>query len=299
MTYASCVYRAFSTLTFTNWNTDRLSTGYVCKNGSFQQTYPTKQNFYSLQAWKDAVSSQHSNPIFVGKEEQDYNTLLKTRYSVWYKELLETKMREYSLRIAQRPTAEPPTAEPPAPAPTSPPASEPLASEPPAAEPVAEEPLATVESFTCPACGLGSGADHRMCICRSYNYSPTEWEIACRLRPAAREVQPIRDTPSTATEDAQTASTQTKYIVKLKLNKKNIDVNFKHICATLEESSQCLRNFVKAWHLLHNKEDTLSDNVAFSATNLELKTKDAPSLKSVLLTTKEEPFRLYITPIHS
>ncbi len=36
--------------------------------------------------------------------------------------------------------------------------------------------------FTCPACGLGPGFDHRMCICRFYNYSVEAWERACGLR---------------------------------------------------------------------------------------------------------------------
>lgn len=49
----------------------------------------------------------------------------------------------------------------------------------------APAPLATVDNFTCPACRLQSGADHRMCIVNHYNCSVKDWEIACRLRPAA------------------------------------------------------------------------------------------------------------------
>jgi hypothetical protein len=36
--------------------------------------------------------------------------------------------------------------------------------------------------WTCPACGKGPGNDHRMCICRSYNFSVTLWEEACGIR---------------------------------------------------------------------------------------------------------------------
>lgn len=47
----------------------------------------------------------------------------------------------------------------------------------PAAAPA--EPVFDVSNFMCPACGHGSGADHRMCICRAYNYSVKAWENAC------------------------------------------------------------------------------------------------------------------------
>lgn len=38
------------------------------------------------------------------------------------------------------------------------------------------------DHFTCPACNLGAGADHRMCIVNKYNYSVKAWETACGLR---------------------------------------------------------------------------------------------------------------------
>jgi hypothetical protein len=38
------------------------------------------------------------------------------------------------------------------------------------------------QTWTCPACGLGPGNDHRMCICRAFNYSVYEWERACGIR---------------------------------------------------------------------------------------------------------------------
>jgi hypothetical protein len=40
----------------------------------------------------------------------------------------------------------------------------------------------TRKSWTCPACGLGPGNDHRMCICRAFNYSVQAWEKACGIR---------------------------------------------------------------------------------------------------------------------
>jgi hypothetical protein len=40
-----------------------------------------------------------------------------------------------------------------------------------------------VHNWICPACGLGPGNDHRMCICRAFNYSVAEWEKACGIRP--------------------------------------------------------------------------------------------------------------------
>ena len=36
--------------------------------------------------------------------------------------------------------------------------------------------------WTCPACGKGPGNDHRMCICRAFNYSVDAWEKACGIR---------------------------------------------------------------------------------------------------------------------
>ena len=35
--------------------------------------------------------------------------------------------------------------------------------------------------WICPACNLGPGNDHRMCICRAYNFSVEKWEIAVGL----------------------------------------------------------------------------------------------------------------------
>ncbi len=39
-----------------------------------------------------------------------------------------------------------------------------------------------VKSWICPACNLGPGNDHRMCICRAFNYSVDAWEEACGIR---------------------------------------------------------------------------------------------------------------------
>lgn len=36
--------------------------------------------------------------------------------------------------------------------------------------------------WICPYCGLGPGNDHRMCICRGFNYSVAAWEEACGIR---------------------------------------------------------------------------------------------------------------------
>lgn len=47
--------------------------------------------------------------------------------------------------------------------------------------------------WICPACGLGPGNDHRMCICTAYNYSVERWEIACGIRKASSAPAP---TPS-------------------------------------------------------------------------------------------------------
>ena len=37
------------------------------------------------------------------------------------------------------------------------------------------------EAWICPACGLGAGNDHRMCICRAFNFSVQAWEEACGI----------------------------------------------------------------------------------------------------------------------
>lgn len=130
--FASCVYRAFREGSgksdgYANFgtrycyvgfqNSDRLNTGYVCRDGSFQQTYPARQKFYSLQAWKNAVIYENPTAFFLGEEEWHYEHVLKSgQWSPIYKQKLETKMQEYARRIAQRPTAEPPVAGPPLPA---------------------------------------------------------------------------------------------------------------------------------------------------------------------------------------
>lgn len=36
--------------------------------------------------------------------------------------------------------------------------------------------------WICPACGLGPGNDHRMCICRAFNFSIADWEKACGIK---------------------------------------------------------------------------------------------------------------------
>ena len=38
------------------------------------------------------------------------------------------------------------------------------------------------KSWICPACGLGPGNDHRMCICQAFHYSIDAWEKACGIR---------------------------------------------------------------------------------------------------------------------
>lgn len=95
--FASHVYRAFE-------ETKRISTGYVNKDGSFYQTYPTKELYYSLAAWR----SKYPSCEIVGEDEEFYNAVLSW-WGPTYIQNLERKMRQYAERIAQRPTAEPPS----------------------------------------------------------------------------------------------------------------------------------------------------------------------------------------------
>lgn len=51
----------------------------------------------------------------------------------------------------------------------------------------AAEPRPKARTWICPACNLGPGNDHRMCICQFFNYSVTAWEEACGIRQAEPE----------------------------------------------------------------------------------------------------------------
>ncbi len=44
------------------------------------------------------------------------------------------------------------------------------------------DPVHNASTWICPACGRGPGNDHRMCICRAFNYSVEKWERACGIR---------------------------------------------------------------------------------------------------------------------
>ncbi len=44
------------------------------------------------------------------------------------------------------------------------------------------EPTPKKKPWICPACFKGPGNDHRMCICRAFNYSVDAWEKACGIR---------------------------------------------------------------------------------------------------------------------
>lgn len=44
------------------------------------------------------------------------------------------------------------------------------------------DPVHTTSNWICPACGQGPGNDHRMCICRAFNFSVEAWERACGIR---------------------------------------------------------------------------------------------------------------------
>lgn len=46
----------------------------------------------------------------------------------------------------------------------------------------AAEPKPKPATWICPACNKGPGNDHRMCICRYFNYSVQAWEEACGIR---------------------------------------------------------------------------------------------------------------------
>lgn len=45
-----------------------------------------------------------------------------------------------------------------------------------------KEPPKPKTNWICPACKKGPGNDHRVCICRSFNYSVQAWEKACGIK---------------------------------------------------------------------------------------------------------------------
>lgn len=56
------------------------------------------------------------------------------------------------------------------------------AAEAPAPAPAAESEVAPKKkTWTCPVCFKGPGNDHRLCICRGFNYSVARWEEACGI----------------------------------------------------------------------------------------------------------------------
>lgn len=62
----------------------------------------------------------------------------------------------------------------------------------PAPAPASSHPPSTPENWACGHCSLGPGNDHRMCICKAYNYSVEAWEKA-RIFPEDDFI--LEDTP--------------------------------------------------------------------------------------------------------
>lgn len=95
----------------------RKATGIVLKDGSFLQTYPTKQSFYSLTAWWNHWSSVLTEALFEGEEENAFMSCEERWHDMrgsdaplpsWLLKR-QTQLEEYYRIIQQRPTAEPPS----------------------------------------------------------------------------------------------------------------------------------------------------------------------------------------------
>ena len=56
--------------------------------------------------------------------------------------------------------------------------------------------VAKKDEWICPPCGLGPGNDHRMCICRAFNFSVAAWEEACGIRKAEPETEEFSSSSS-------------------------------------------------------------------------------------------------------
>lgn len=66
------------------------------------------------------------------------------------------------------------------------------------------------KNWICTICCLGPGNDHRMCICRFFDFSIADWEIAVGIRPPV----PSNITPSEPTTTAVAASIALKVYAK-------------------------------------------------------------------------------------
>jgi hypothetical protein len=155
----------------------RVATGRTMRDGSFKQFYPMKLTLNSEAEWRH----------------------------LW-------KFRVKRVKF----TVDTPTPAP-VPAPVPAPAPAPMTTRSSAAVTVATPVPAparssTQERWTCPYCRRGPGNDHRMCICRGYNYSVEAWEIACGIRdpPAVSTFTPATTpTPTPPTPTPSSSSTTT------------------------------------------------------------------------------------------
>lgn len=78
----------------------------------------------------------------------------------------------------------------------------------------AAEPKPKSNTWICPACNKGPGNDHRMCICRYFNYSVQAWEEACGIRQVSREEEEQEEVVQPASSSSPASSNLSEWTHK-------------------------------------------------------------------------------------
>ncbi len=163
-------------------NDKRIATGKIWK-GQFLQVFPDKKTFASEADWRTAIYESLIPTIkFVTTEskppkKQKANEIVKP-----------IPIRAAPVKPEPAPVKPEPAPVKPQPAPVKP-AKKPVLN--PESEDEDEE--VGDNMWTCGYCRLPAGNDHRMCICKGYNYSVAAWEEG-RIYPAktkAKETIPL------------------------------------------------------------------------------------------------------------